>query len=97
MDLLQEITFYLGLTFRKPVNYIASRWLSVHDTTLAFSYMEYSYTLYYNAMVRRNAKVVFKKIYNTKKNGKVLEGMDEKQKMWDKRQTYVNECNQKIF
>ena len=48
-------------------------------------------------MVRRNAKAVSKKIYNAKKNGKVLEGMDEKQKMWDKRQTYVNKCNQKIF
>ena len=38
-----------------------------------------------------------KKKIHTKKNGKVLEGMDAKQQLWDKRQTYVNECDRKIF
>ena len=52
---------------------------------------------YYYAMVRRNAKVELKKIYNMKKSGKVIEGMDGKQQLWDKRQTYVNECDRKIF
>ena len=43
LEMLKEISFHLGLTFRKPVNYIAARWLSVLDTSLEFTYMHDAY------------------------------------------------------
>ena len=33
LDLLQQLTFHLGMKFRKPVNYISCCWLSVYDTS----------------------------------------------------------------
>lgn len=37
--MFKEITYYLELTFSKPVNYVATWWLSVLDTFLAFQNM----------------------------------------------------------
>ena len=39
LEMLKEISFHLGLTFQKPVNYVAARWLSVLDTSLEFTYV----------------------------------------------------------
>ena len=39
VDYLKEICFHLGLTFRKAVNYISCRWLSILDSCIVFSYM----------------------------------------------------------
>ena len=38
IEILQSITHHLGLTFRKSVNYIACRWLSVYDSSIDFDY-----------------------------------------------------------
>ena len=42
LEILKEITYHLEMTFRKPVNYIVTRWLSILDASLAFSYMEFA-------------------------------------------------------
>ena len=61
-EMLKEISFYLGLTFRKPVNYIASRWLSVLDTSLEFTYMRDAYHIYYHSVVKADIRQELKKM-----------------------------------
>ena len=97
MEMLKEISFHIGLTFRKPVNYISARWLSVHDTSLAFSYMEHSYVLYYNAVLKRMAAQELGKVYTERKQLKDTEETTERQIKWDKRQEYAQKCDEKIF
>ena len=36
---LELLCYHIGVTFRKPPNYVASRWLSVLDVCIDFSYM----------------------------------------------------------
>ena len=45
LDLLQQCTFHLGMKFRKPVNYISCRWLSVYDTSTEFNHAHDVYKL----------------------------------------------------
>ena len=61
LDCLKDIAFHMGLTFRKPSNYIAARWLSVFDTTISFDYMKDGYTIYYNGtLISQTEKAVAK-------------------------------------
>ena len=46
LEMFKEISFHMELTFRKPVNYIAARWLLVIDTSLEFTYMRDAYRIY---------------------------------------------------
>ena len=65
LEIIKEITYHLGMSFTKPVNYIATRWLSILDTSLAFSYMEFAYVLYYQPMTAKMIDGELKQIYKT--------------------------------
>ena len=66
-EILKEITYHLGMTFRKPIYNIATRWLSILDISLVFSYMEFAYVLYYQPMIDKMADDELKQIYKTYK------------------------------
>ena len=38
LDLLQELTFHLGMKFKKPMIYISCCWLLVYDTSVEFNH-----------------------------------------------------------
>ena len=61
-EMLKMISFYLWLTFRKPVNYIASRCLSVVDTSLEFTYMRDAYRIYYHFVIKAGIRQELKKM-----------------------------------
>ena len=62
VDYLKEICFHLGLTFRKAVNYISCRWLSILDSCIAFSYMRDAYVIYYSAYLKDDIQKKIKEI-----------------------------------
>ena len=49
-DMLAEVAYHLGVTFRNPDNYIGARWLSVQDSALGFDHMKDVYSFYYLAI-----------------------------------------------
>ena len=97
MEMLKDISYHLGLTFRKPVNYIAARWLSILDTSLAFTYMQFAYVLYYQAVASKATKQGLRKVYTEYKKGKNTEETDKEQRRLEKRQKYVEECDALIL
>ena len=48
---LELLCYHIGVTFRKPPNYVASRWLSVLDVCIDFSYMRDVYVVFYSSFV----------------------------------------------
>ena len=50
LDLLKEVTFHLGVRFRKPSSFIACHLLSVFDTSIEVQHMLDVYKLYFLAM-----------------------------------------------
>ena len=67
LEILKEIMYHLEMTFRKLVNYIATRWLSILDTSMAFSCMEFAYVLYYQPTIAKMTDDKLKQIYKTYK------------------------------
>ena len=45
LDLLQQLTFHLGMKFRKRVNYISCHWLSPYDASIVFNHNHDVYKL----------------------------------------------------
>ena len=68
IEILQSITHHLGLTFRKPVNYIACRWLSVYDSSIDFDYAFDAYHIYFLLYEKARINVEIAKISKTKEN-----------------------------
>ena len=66
------------------------------DTSLAFSYMEFAYVLYYQPMIAKMTDDKLKQIYKTYKKNQ-----DEKtEERWTKlvkRKEYIKTCNEKIL
>ena len=44
---LKDVCYHLGLSFRVPPNYISTRWLSVYDVCMEFSYLRDAYIVFY--------------------------------------------------
>ena len=89
LEILKEITYHLAMTFRKTVNYIATRWLSILDTSLAFSYIEFAYVLYYPPMIAKMADDELKQIYKTYKKNIQDEKTEERRTKLVKRKKYI--------
>ena len=68
IEILQSITHHLGLTFPKPVNYIACRWLSVYDSSIDFDYAFDRYYIYFLLYEKARINVEIAKISKTKEN-----------------------------
>ena len=64
LEMLKEISFHSELTFRKPANYIAARWLSVLGTSLEFTYMRDAYRIYYHSVVKVDIRQELNKVNN---------------------------------
>ena len=56
LEILEGMVLYFGLSFRRPSNYLVTRWLSVLDAMLSFSYMLNVYMAYYNSVCIHHAK-----------------------------------------
>ena len=67
LDLLQQLTFHLGIKFRKPVNYISCRWLSVYDTCIEFNHAHDVYKLMACYFEKANVEIKLKKKEKEKK------------------------------
>ena len=65
---MQPITHHLGLTFRKLVNYIPCRWLSVYDSSIDFDYAFDAYYIYFLLYEKARINVEIAKISKTKEN-----------------------------
>ena len=70
---LELLCYHNGVTFRKPPNYVASRWLSVLDVCIDFSYMRDVYVVFYSSFVdikwsqiKKKLESIFEK-YNVSK------------------------------
>ena len=50
LESLKYLSFHLYVTFQKPSNYIAAKWLSILDNALSLSYMMNAYIIYYNSV-----------------------------------------------
>ena len=48
---LELLCYHIGVTFRKPPNYVSTRWLSVLDVCIDFSYMHDVYVDFYSSFV----------------------------------------------
>ena len=97
LEILKEITYHLWMTFRKPVNYIATRWLSILDTSPAFSYMAFAYVLCYQPMIAKMTDDKLKQIYKTYKKNLRDEKTEERRTKLVKRKEYIKACNEKIL
>ena len=48
---LELVCYHIGVTFRKPPIYVATRWFSVLDVCIDFSYMRDVYVVFYSSFV----------------------------------------------
>ena len=61
LDILQELTFHLGIKFRKPVSYISCCRLSVYNTSVEFNHAYDVYKLISCYFKKADVKIKFKK------------------------------------
>ena len=59
---LELLCYHTGVTFHKPSNYVATRWLSVLDGCIDFSYMRDVYVVLYLAFVDNKRSQIKKKL-----------------------------------
>ena len=65
---LKDVCYHLGLSFRVPPNYISTRWLSVYDVCMEFSYLRDAYVVFYYSFFTESDKkkkvmdTIFKKL-----------------------------------
>ena len=59
---LEPLCYHIGVTFRKPPNYVATRWLSVLDVCIDFSYMRNVYVVFYSSFVDNKRSQIKKKL-----------------------------------
>ena len=83
---MQSITHHLGLTFRKPVNYIACRWLSVYVSSIDFDYAFDAYYIYFLLYEKTRINVEIAKISKTKENSsKTMKELEQEAHRVDKK------------
>ena len=97
MEMLKDIAYHLGLTFRKQVNYVATRWTSILDTSLSFSYIEFANVLYYQAILSKITEDGIKKVYKKLKKGGNDDSADKEQRKLERRKKYIMECDKQIL
>ena len=86
IEILQSITHHLGFTFRKPVNYIACRWLSVYDSSIDFDYAFDAYYIYFLLYEKARINVETAKISKTKENSsKTMKELEQEAHRVDKK------------
>ena len=86
IEILQLITHHLGLTFRKPVNYIACRWRPVYDSSIDFDYAFDAYYIYFLLYEKARINVEMAKINKTKKNSsKTMKELEQEAHRVDKK------------
>ena len=97
MEMLKHIAYHLGLTFRKQVNYIATRWTSILDTSLCFSYIEFANVLYYLAILSKITEDEIKKVYKKLKKVGNDDSADKEQRKLERTKKYIMECDKQIL
>ena len=86
IEILQSITHHLGLTFRKPVNYIACRGLSVYDSSIDFDNAFDAYYIYFLLYEKARINVEIAKISKTKENSsKTMKELEQEAHRVDKK------------
>ena len=96
LEMLKEISFHLGLTFRKPVNYIAARWLSVLDTSLEFTYMRNAYRIYYHSIIKADIRQELKKVNTSLKKG-YMDSLDKTKQKLERKMRNFDQTENSIF
>ena len=71
--------------------------VSMLDTSMAFSYMEFAYVLYYQTMIAKMTDDELKQIYKTYKKNLQDEKTEERWTKLVKWKEFIKTCDEKIF
>ena len=96
LEMLKEISFHLGLAFRKSVNYIAARWLSILDTSFEFTYMRDAYLVYYHSVVKADIRQELKKVNTPLKKG-YMDSLDKTKQKLERKMRNLDKTENSIF
>ena len=94
--MFKEISFHLELTFRKPANYIAARWLLVLETSLEFTYMRDAYRKYYHSVVKVDTRQELKKVKTSLKKG-YMDSLDKTKQKLERKMRNFDQTENSIF
>ena len=96
LEMFKEISFHMELTFRKPVNYIAARWLLVLDTSLEFTYMRDAYRIYYHSVLKADIRQELKKVKIYLKKG-YMDSLDKTKQKLERKMRNFDQTENSIF
>ena len=94
--MFKQISFHLELTFRKPANYIAARWLLVLETSLEFTYMRDAYRKYYHSVVKVDTRQELKKVKTSLKKG-YMDSLDKTKQKLERKMRNFDQTENSIF